>query len=177
MGSYVAGTHLFLGELTAMAAAGEHRLTDLARRVITRGGRVHSYQIHDPDEVQGINTPDELSLAQDIVLKRLFGPEKNTDTAIVFGTGGWRAVIGEGYTLANLRRLCQAHRERGHPTGLDSQHGHRGRRGPALPVTGLGGSRRRSVRRQQHPGRCCSPTTCPPPWSRSPPPTWAPPTA
>ena len=35
-------------------------------------------------------------------------PKKNTDTAIVFGTGGWRAVIGEGYTLANVRRLSQA---------------------------------------------------------------------
>ncbi|KGM16040.1 hypothetical protein N867_03640 [Actinotalea fermentans ATCC 43279 = JCM 9966 = DSM 3133] len=27
---------------------------------------------------------------------------------MVFGTGGWRAVIGEGYTLANVRRLTQA---------------------------------------------------------------------
>ncbi len=121
VGSYVAGTHLFLGELTAMAAAGEHRLTDLARRVITRGGRVHSYQIHDPDEVQGINSPDELGLAQDIVLKRLFVPRKNTDTAIVFGTGGWRAVIGEGYTLANVRRLCQAIANETIRAGLDSQ--------------------------------------------------------
>ncbi|BDZ41602.1 GlcNAc phosphomutase [Paraoerskovia sediminicola] len=41
-------------------------------------------------------------------MKRLFVPKKNTDTKIVFGTGGWRAVIGEGYTLANVRRLSQA---------------------------------------------------------------------
>ncbi|OJV82496.1 MAG: hypothetical protein BGO37_04910 [Cellulomonas sp. 73-92] len=27
---------------------------------------------------------------------------------MVFGTGGWRALIGEGFTLANVRRLCQA---------------------------------------------------------------------
>jgi phosphomannomutase len=27
---------------------------------------------------------------------------------IAFGTGGWRAVIGEGFTLYNVRRLCQA---------------------------------------------------------------------
>lgn len=26
----------------------------------------------------------------------------------MFGTGGWRALIGEGFTLANVRRLCQA---------------------------------------------------------------------
>ncbi len=104
-----------------MAAAGEHRLTDLARRVISSGGRVHSYQIHDPDEVQGINTPEELAVAEDIVLKRLFVPRKNTDTKIVFGTGGWRAVIGEGYTLANVRRLCQAIANETIRQELDSQ--------------------------------------------------------
>ncbi|OIO96568.1 MAG: hypothetical protein AUK03_03835 [Anaerolineae bacterium CG2_30_64_16] len=27
---------------------------------------------------------------------------------VTFGTGGWRAVIGEGFTLHNVRRLCQA---------------------------------------------------------------------
>ena len=121
VGGYVATPGLFIGTLASMAAAGEHRLTDLARRVISTGGRVHSYQIHDPDEVQGINTPDELSIAQDIVLKRLFVPKKNTDTKIVFGTGGWRAVIGEGYTLANVRRLCQAIANETIRCELDSQ--------------------------------------------------------
>jgi phosphomannomutase len=82
---------------------------------------VHSYQIHDPDEVHGINTPAELEAAADIVLKRLFVPTKNTDTKIVFGTGGWRAIIGEGYTLANVRRLCQAIANQTIRAGLDSQ--------------------------------------------------------
>jgi phosphomannomutase len=27
---------------------------------------------------------------------------------VAFGTGGWRALIGEGFTLYNVRRLCQA---------------------------------------------------------------------
>jgi phosphomannomutase len=121
VGGYVASPKLFLEALAAMAAAGEHRLTEMAQRVIADGGRVHSYQIHDPDEVQGINTPDELRVAADIVLKRLFVPRKNTDTRIVFGTGGWRAVIGEGYTLANVRRLCQAIANETIRRGLDSQ--------------------------------------------------------
>lgn len=108
VGAYVAAPGLLFDELDAMAAAGEHRLTDLARRVIARGKQITSHQIHDTDEVQGINTPEELAVAADIVLKRLFVPTKNTDTKIVFGTGGWRAVIGEGYTLANVRRLSQA---------------------------------------------------------------------
>ncbi len=121
VGGYVASPGLFLETLSAMAREGEHRLTEMARRVIAGGGRVHSYQIHDPDEVQGINSPEELALAEDIVLKRLFVPRKNTDTRIVFGTGGWRAVIGEGYTLANVRRLCQAIANETIRAGLDSQ--------------------------------------------------------
>ena len=108
VGAYVATPDLLFGELTQMAAEGEHRLTDLARRVITLGKQITGYRIDDTDEVQGVNTPDELAVAADIVLKRLFVPKKNTDTRIVFGTGGWRAVIGEGYTLPNVRRLTQA---------------------------------------------------------------------
>lgn len=108
VGAYVAAPSLLFEELDAMAAVGEYRLTDLARRVIGRGLEIAAYQIRDTDEVQGINTPAELAAAEDIVLKRLFVPRKNTDTRIVFGTGGWRAVIGEGYTLANVRRLTQA---------------------------------------------------------------------
>ncbi|ROS76480.1 NTP transferase domain-containing protein [Cellulomonas sp. PhB143] len=108
VGAYVAAPALLFGALEAMTADGEHRLTELARRVISRGLRVSSYRIYDTDEVRGINTDAELAQAADIVLKRLFVPKKNTDTQIVFGTGGWRAVIGEGYTLANVRRLAQA---------------------------------------------------------------------
>jgi phosphomannomutase/molybdopterin-guanine dinucleotide biosynthesis protein A len=130
VGGYVASPGLFLQTLSEMAREGEHRLTEMARRVIAGGGRVHSYQIHDPDEVQGINTPEELAVAQDIVLKRLFVPRKSTDTRIVFGTGGWRAVIGEGYTLANVRRLCQAIANETIRAGLDS-----------LPIV-VGGDRR-----------------------------------
>lgn len=108
VGAYVAAPGLLFDELDAMAAVGEHRLTDLARRVIALGKQITSYRIDDTDEVQGINTPAELAVAADIVLRRLFVPKKNTDTRIVFGTGGWRALIGEGFTLANVRRLCQA---------------------------------------------------------------------
>jgi len=108
VGAYVASPALLFGELEQMAQAGEHRLTDLARRVIARGRQITGYRIDDTSEVQGINTPQELAIAADIVLQRLFVPKKNTDTRIVFGTGGWRALIGEGFTLANVRRLCQA---------------------------------------------------------------------
>ncbi|MCL1868949.1 MAG: NTP transferase domain-containing protein [Promicromonosporaceae bacterium] len=108
VGAYVAAPDLLFKELEAMADDGEHRLTELARRIIGQGRTIHSYQIYDTSEVRGINTPEQLAQAADIVLARLFRPVKNTDTKIVFGTGGWRALIGEGYTLANVRRLSQA---------------------------------------------------------------------
>lgn len=121
VGAYVASPALLFAELDAMASEGEHRLTVLARRVLAGGRRTADYRIYDVDEVRGINTPEELQAAADIVLKRLFQVTKSTDTRIVFGTGGWRAVIGEGYTLANVRRLCQAIANEVARQGLESK--------------------------------------------------------
>ncbi len=122
VGAYVAGPALLFGELDTMAAEGEHRLTELARRVLAADKAIADYRIYDTDEVRGINTPAELQEAADVLLKRLFMPTKNTDTKIVFGTGGWRAVIGEGYTMANVRRLCQAIANEAVRKGID-HHG------------------------------------------------------
>ncbi|MCL1900454.1 MAG: NTP transferase domain-containing protein [Promicromonosporaceae bacterium] len=108
VGAYVANAGLLFDELARMHSAAEYRLTELARRFIYRGLTIDSYQIHDTSEVRGINTPAQLQQAADIVLARLFLPKLNTDTTIYFGTGGWRALIGEGFTLGNVRRLCQA---------------------------------------------------------------------
>jgi len=88
---------------------GEYRLTDCAHRMIRSGLQVESYQIYDPDEVLGINTRDDLAQAEFILQKRLYRPHRHEEQNLVtFGTGGWRAIIGEGFTLANVRRLAQA---------------------------------------------------------------------
>ena len=109
VGAYVADNALLIPELDVMAASGEHRLTELAQRVIDQGGTVASYTVVDAGEVQGINSDEELRAAADIVLKRLFAPQHAIETGeIQFGTGGWRALIGEGFTIHNVRRLCQA---------------------------------------------------------------------
>ena len=109
VGAYVADNALLIPELDVMAASGEHRLTELAQRVIDQGGTVASYTVVDAGEVQGINSDEELRSAADIVLKRLFAPQHAIETGeIQFGTGGWRALIGEGFTIHNVRRLCQA---------------------------------------------------------------------
>ena len=109
VGAYVVDGRILVPRLDELAGRGEHRLTELAEGLITEGGRVSSYAIMDPDEVQGINTAGELRAASDIVLKRLFAPAHTIETGeIVFGTGGWRALIGGAFTIHNVRRLCQA---------------------------------------------------------------------
>ncbi|SPF54713.1 conserved hypothetical protein [Candidatus Sulfopaludibacter sp. SbA4] len=87
----------------------QNRLTDCVHALIRSGLRVESYRIYDQDEVQGINSAEDLARAEFIVEKRLFRPRRQEEQNLVtFGTGGWRAVIGEGFTMHNVRRLSQA---------------------------------------------------------------------
>lgn len=98
-----------LQALTPSPADGEYRLTDSVYQLLRSGLRVESYQIYDQDEVQGINTLADLAQAEFILAQRLYRPRHNAGQALVkFGTGGWRAIIGEGFTLLNVRRLSQA---------------------------------------------------------------------
>jgi phosphomannomutase/CTP:molybdopterin cytidylyltransferase MocA len=98
-----------LERLSPSPLDGTYRLTDCVHQLIRSGLPVESYQIYDPDEVQGINTADDLASAEFILQKRLFRPHRpEEEDKIAFGTGGWRAVIGEGFTMHNVRRLSQA---------------------------------------------------------------------
>lgn len=110
-GAYVVRAAAIFAALARLSAAatGEVRLTDCVHQLIRSGLEVESYQIYDQDEVQGINTAEDLAQAEFILQKRLFRPRRHEEeNQIAFGTGGWRAVIGEGFTLHNVRRLAQA---------------------------------------------------------------------
>ena len=112
MGAYVVNAAAIFSTLETMSpapAGGELRLTDCVEQLIKSGLRVESYQSYDQDEAQGINTAEDLAQAEFILQKRLFRPRRQEEENIItFGTGGWRAIIGEGFTLHNVRRLCQA---------------------------------------------------------------------
>ena len=112
MGAYIVRAPAIFAALRSLAPSpvdSEYRLTDIAHRLIRGGKRVDSYRIYDQDEVLGINTRENLTQASFILQKRAFRPRRNEEqNVIAFGTGGWRAVIGEGFTLHNVRRLCQA---------------------------------------------------------------------
>ncbi len=85
------------------------KFTDAVHQLIQRGLQIDSFQIYDQDEIQGINTRADLERAELILQRRFFKPRREEErNNIRFGTGGWRAVIGDGFTLHNVRRLCQS---------------------------------------------------------------------
>src|SRR5512136_1524101 len=112
VGAYVVHSHDIwpvLEQLPPSPRDGEYRLTDCVHQLIRSGLVVESYQIYDQDEVQGINTSEDLAQAEFILQKRLYRPHREEEhNQVAFGTGGWRAIIGEGFTMHNVRRLCQA---------------------------------------------------------------------
>jgi alpha-D-glucose phosphate-specific phosphoglucomutase len=112
VGAYLVQAQAIFSALRSLSASpvdGEYRLTDCAHRLIRSGMRVESYQIYDEDEILGINTRENLKQASFILQKRVYRPRRQEEQNLIsFGTGGWRAVIGEGFTLHNVRRLSQA---------------------------------------------------------------------
>ena len=110
VGAYVVRSDALFATLRRLERSGEPLpLTDLIHQFTRSGHRIASYRSHDPDEILGINTPADLERAGFILQKRYFRPfRRQEENQIHFGTGGWRAVIGEGFTLDNVRRLCQA---------------------------------------------------------------------
>lgn len=112
LGAYVVDAAAIFSALRRLSPSpldGQYRLTDCVHELIRSGLRVDSYQLYDQDEVQGINTAEDLAHAEFILEKRIFRPHRQEEQNLVtFGTGGWRAIIGEGFTLHNVRRLSQA---------------------------------------------------------------------
>jgi phosphomannomutase/molybdopterin-guanine dinucleotide biosynthesis protein A len=85
------------------------RITDCFNEMIRAGTQVDSYCLIDPSEIQGIDTETDLVRAEFALQERAFRPTRAEEhNQIHFGTGGWRAIIGEGFTLHNVRRVAQA---------------------------------------------------------------------
>ena len=111
VGAYVVDAKVIFRALERLSPSpvdGEFRMTDCVHELIRSGMEVESYQIYDEDEVQGINAPEDLKRAEFILEKRLYRPRRIEEESLIrFGTGGWRAIIGEGFTMHNVRRLSQ----------------------------------------------------------------------
>ncbi|MCB0131324.1 MAG: NTP transferase domain-containing protein, partial [Caldilineaceae bacterium] len=111
IGAYVADPARLwpaLAELARSRRANLH-LTDVVAVLVRQNKVVEAYRALDADEVRGVNTSDDLTQAEVTLQKRQLRPRRNQERNLIrFGTGGWRALIGEGFTLDNVRRLCQA---------------------------------------------------------------------
>ena len=112
VGAYVVNAKVIAAALQNLSPSpvdGDYRLTDCVHQLIRSGLKVENYQLYDQDEVQGINSDADFERAEFILQKRLYRPRRQEEqNLIAFGTGGWRALIGEGFTLHNVRRLSQA---------------------------------------------------------------------
>jgi phosphomannomutase/UTP-glucose-1-phosphate uridylyltransferase len=112
VGAYVAHTDVLYPTLLSLQPSpidGEYRLTDCVHSLIRSRRGVESYRIYDEGEVQGVNTREDLERAEFILQKRFFRPRRVEEESLIqFGTGGWRAVISEGFTMHNVSRLSQA---------------------------------------------------------------------
>jgi phosphomannomutase len=112
VGAYVVNAKVIASALQNLSPSpvdGDYRFTDCVHQLIRSGLKVENYQLYDQDEVQGINSDADFERAEFILQKRLYRPRRQEEqNLIAFGTGGWRALIGEGFTLHNVRRLSQA---------------------------------------------------------------------
>lgn len=112
IGAYVASATMLWPALERTVASDDQNaahFTTVIQALAQQGARLTSYHALDQDELLGINTPADLQQAADILQKRQLQPKRLEErNQIHFGTGGWRALIGEGFTLDNVRRLCQA---------------------------------------------------------------------
>lgn len=111
VGAYVVETTALWPALQRLGTQNDGPLpfTACVRQILRAGHSVTNYQILDEDELLGINSQENLEQAAFILQKRQLQPRREEEYNLIrFGTGGWRALIGEGFTLDNVRRLCQA---------------------------------------------------------------------
>jgi len=111
LGAYVARARPLLQglqQVTRNVRTRQYLLTDVVSEMVLAGRHVETFRSGDQDEVRGINTPEDLAAAELVLQQRLFRPRRIEEESVIqFGTGGWRAIIGESFTMQNVRRLAQ----------------------------------------------------------------------
>jgi len=96
-----------LRELTTDNVQGEYYLTDAPKLLMKHGGSIYTYTIYNSNEIYGVNTPEELAFCEN-VLRNIQPVKKEIKRTRWFGTGGWRAMIGEDFIKSNICILAQA---------------------------------------------------------------------
>lgn len=112
IGAYIMKAGVFkslYSEIKPHPDTDEYYIPEVIIKAIEKKLSVEGYICLDEDEYLGINTPEDLKLAEEILLKREVSDSQiQEEKYIKFGTGGWRAHIGRGFTLQNVKKLTQA---------------------------------------------------------------------
>jgi len=107
------GVYIFKGDLLfellelikADNAQSEYYLPDVPKLFMERG-LVETFTIHNSNEIYGVNTQEELDFCEKLLQHMQDVAQKSGK--YWFGTGGWRAIIGDEFTKDNVQRLSQA---------------------------------------------------------------------
>jgi phosphomannomutase/GTP:adenosylcobinamide-phosphate guanylyltransferase len=93
----------------SLGRKGQYYIPELVNVFLKNGLPVEIFTSFDESEYLGVNTKDDLKKAEEILIQRSAErEERDEERFIKFGTGGWRARIGRGFTSGNVRRLSQA---------------------------------------------------------------------
>ncbi|MDR1687338.1 MAG: NTP transferase domain-containing protein [Clostridiales bacterium] len=85
----------------------EYLLTDVPNLLLKQGSKLETYTTYNSNEIYGVNTEEDLALCGEIYTHIAESARLKRQTRW-FGTGGWRAIIGDDFTKANVRILSQA---------------------------------------------------------------------
>lgn len=93
----------------SLGRKGEYYIPELINLFLKSSLPVEIFTSLDESEYLGVNTRDDLKKAEEILIQRSAErEERDEERFIKFGTGGWRARIGYGFTSGSVRRLSQA---------------------------------------------------------------------
>lgn len=86
----------------------EYYIPELINLVIQEGYKVGCFKSLDESEFLGVNTREDLFQVEDLLsMREIENLAIMEERRIRFGTGGWRARIGRGFTSMNVRKVIQ----------------------------------------------------------------------
>ncbi|MEA1883944.1 MAG: NTP transferase domain-containing protein [Thermotogota bacterium] len=87
---------------------GEYYIPEMINLIIKEGYKVGCFKSLDESEYLGVNTKEDLIKVEDFLSRReIENLAIMEERSIRFGTGGWRARIGRGFTSINVRKVIQ----------------------------------------------------------------------
>ncbi len=85
---------------------GEYYIPELINLIIADGNKAGCFKSLDESEYLGVNTKEDLDIVEEqLSMREIENRAIMEERKIRFGTGGWRARIGRGFTSMNVRKV------------------------------------------------------------------------